>query len=146
MREVIEWHFDPATGCPFWLNWAAKAGWDPRREVHCYADLDKFGGFEDEWLRGGPVRQWVPKGHAGKPVYIFETGGSTGVPKARINIDDFRIDYESFSKTLPTRRFRRVRTGSRSAPAARADCDWRSSTCASTAAASVLAWTSTRAG
>ena len=26
VREVIEWHFDPATGCPFWLDWAAKAG------------------------------------------------------------------------------------------------------------------------
>jgi hypothetical protein len=34
-------------------------------------------------------------------VSIFETGGSTGVPKARINIDDFRIDYEMFSATLP---------------------------------------------
>ena len=101
VREVIEWHFDPATGCPFWLDWAARAGWDPRKEVHAYADLDKFGGFQDEWLRGGPVRKWVPKGYAGKPVYIFETGGSTGVPKARINIDDFRIDYENFSKTLP---------------------------------------------
>ena len=57
VREVIEWHFDPATGCPFWLDWAAKAGWDPRREVHAYDDLDKFGGFEDEWLRGGPGAQ-----------------------------------------------------------------------------------------
>ena len=45
VREVIEWHFDPATGCPFWLDWAAKAGWDPRKEVHAYADLDKFGGL-----------------------------------------------------------------------------------------------------
>ncbi len=101
VREVIEWHFNPATGSPFWLDWAARAGWDPRKEVHAYADLDKFGGFQDEWLRGGPVRKWVPKGYAGKPIYIFETGGSTGVPKARITIDDFRIDYENFSKTLP---------------------------------------------
>ena len=70
VREVIEWHFDPATGCPFWLNWAARAGWDPRKDVYAYADLDKFGGFQDEWLRGGPVRQWVPKGCAGKPVTL----------------------------------------------------------------------------
>jgi hypothetical protein len=34
-------------------------------------------------------------------VSVFETGGSTGVPKARISIDDFRIDYEQFSATLP---------------------------------------------
>src|SRR5690606_6799458 len=101
VREVVAWHFDPATGCPFWLNWAREKGWDPREHVHSYDDLDKFGFFEDEWLRGGPVRQWVPRGYEGRPVYVFETGGSTGVPKTRINIEDFRIDYENFSRTLP---------------------------------------------
>jgi phenylacetate-coenzyme A ligase PaaK-like adenylate-forming protein len=100
-REVVQWHFDPATGAPFWLDWAAKAGWDPRKEVRSYADLDKFGNFQDEWLRGGPVQRWVPKGYAGRPVFVFETGGSTGVPKSRIAIEDFRIDYSLFSETLP---------------------------------------------
>jgi hypothetical protein len=51
------------------------------------------------------VRQWVPRGLAGKPVYVFETGGSTGVPKSRISIDDFRVDYELFSETLPDAAF-----------------------------------------
>jgi hypothetical protein len=37
------------------------------------------------------VRRWVPKAYAGQPIYTFETGGSTGVPKSRINIHDFRI-------------------------------------------------------
>ena len=100
-REIVAWHFSPETGCPFWLDYAAKLGWDPRKEIHSYADLDKFGFFQDEWLRGGPVRRWVPKGFAGRPVSVFETGGSTGVPKSRINIEDFRIDYEQFSATLP---------------------------------------------
>ena len=107
VRELMRWHFDPATGCPFWLDWAARAGWDPRVEVQTYDDLERFGGFEDEWLRGGPVRRWVPKGLASRPVYIFETGGSTGVPKSRINIEDFRIDYETFSDTLPDDAFPR---------------------------------------
>ncbi len=101
VREIVAWHFDPATGCPFWLEFAAKLGWDPRREIRGFDDLKRFGVFEDEWLRGGPVRRWVPKGYAGKPVYVFETGGTTGVPKTRVNIDDFRIDYSEFSKTLP---------------------------------------------
>jgi phenylacetate-coenzyme A ligase PaaK-like adenylate-forming protein len=101
VREMMQWHFDPATGSPFWLEWAERAGWDPRREVHSYADLDKFGFFQDEWLRGGPVRRWVPRAYADRPISIFETGGSTGVPKSRINIDDFRIDYEAFSTQLP---------------------------------------------
>ncbi|MCZ2399079.1 MAG: hypothetical protein LC135_04325 [Phycisphaerae bacterium] len=99
-REIVAWHFDPQTGCPFWLDYAKRLGWDPRDEIRCYADLDKFPPFQDEWLRGGPVRRWVPKGLEGRPVYVFETGGSTGTPKTRVNIDDFRIDYELFSTTL----------------------------------------------
>jgi hypothetical protein len=105
VRELMQWHFDAATGCPFWLEWAAKAGWDPRREVQSFDDLKKFGAFEDEWLRGGPVRRWVPKAYADRPVSVFETGGTTGVPKSRVNIDDFRIDYEWFSATLPDEAF-----------------------------------------
>jgi phenylacetate-coenzyme A ligase PaaK-like adenylate-forming protein len=105
VREMIEWHFNPETGCPFWLNFAKTLNWDPRREIRTYDDLDRFGFFEDEWLRGGPVRRWVPKGLAGRPVSVFETGGSTGVPKSRISIDDFRIDYEQFSETLPEEAF-----------------------------------------
>jgi hypothetical protein len=107
VREVIQWHFDPATGCPFWLERAAQFDWDPRKEIQTYGDLDRFGFFEDEWLRGRDVRRWVPRGYAGRPVYTFETGGSTGVPKSRISIDDFRIDYEAFSDTLPEEFFPR---------------------------------------
>ncbi len=105
VREIIEWHFNPRTGCPFWLQWADKAGWDPRAEIKGFHDLAKFGHFEDEWLRGGPVRRWVPKAYADRPIYVFETGGTTGVPKSRVNIEDFRIDYEIFSETLPDEYF-----------------------------------------
>ena len=83
-RQMVEWHFNPETGCPFWLDYASKLGWDPRREIRSYDDLDRLGPFQDEWLRGGPVTRWVPRGLAGKPIYVFETGGSTGVPKSRI--------------------------------------------------------------
>lgn len=105
VREIVQWHFSPETGCPFWLEFAAKLDFDPRKEIHGYDDLKRLGHFEDEWLRGGPVRRWVPKGLAGKPVYVFETGGSTGVPKSRININDFQTDYELFSETLSPESF-----------------------------------------
>lgn len=104
-REIVNWHFSPETGCPFWLKYASKLGWDPRTEIKSYADLDKFPPFQDEWLRGGPVRQWIPKGLAHKPAFVFETGGSTGVPKSRVQMEDFRIDYENFSDTLPEASF-----------------------------------------
>jgi hypothetical protein len=105
VREIVRWHFSPETGCPFWLDYQDRLGWNPIKEIGSYQDLDKFPFFEDEWLRGGPVSRWVPKGLAGKPVYVFETGGSTGIPKSRVQMDDFRIDYEMFSETLPDEYF-----------------------------------------
>src|SRR5919204_2197443 len=105
VREIVAWHFNPETGCPFWLERAKTLGFDPPKEVQGFDDLKKFGLFEDEWLRGGPVRRWVPKAFANKPIYVFETGGTTGIPKTRINIEDFRIDYETFSGTLPDEYF-----------------------------------------
>jgi phenylacetate-coenzyme A ligase PaaK-like adenylate-forming protein len=105
VRETLEWHFNPETGCPFWLEFASEQGWDPRKEVHGFDDLRKFPPFEDEWLRGGPVRRWAPKGLERQPIYVFETGGTTGVPKSRIAFNDFRTDYELFSKTLPDKHF-----------------------------------------
>ena len=105
VREMVSWHFNPETGCPFWLERAKTLGFDPRKEVQGFDDLKKFGLFEDEWLRGGPVRRWVPKAFADKPIYVFETGGTTGIPKTRINIEDFRTDYQIFSDTLPDQHF-----------------------------------------
>jgi phenylacetate-coenzyme A ligase PaaK-like adenylate-forming protein len=103
--ETVQWHFHPSTGCPFWLKMASRLKFDPLKEVKSYEDLKKFPPFEDEWLRGGPVRRWVPKAFADKPIYVFETGGTTGIPKSRVAIEDFRIDYSLFSESLPDEYF-----------------------------------------
>jgi phenylacetate-coenzyme A ligase PaaK-like adenylate-forming protein len=103
--EIVGWHFHESTGCPFWLEYAKTLKFDPLKEIRSFDDLKKFEPFKDEWLRGGPVRRWVPKAFADKPIYVFETGGTTGVPKSRIAIDDFRTDYSLFSKTLPDEYF-----------------------------------------
>jgi hypothetical protein len=100
VREVVAWHFDPATGCPFWLERARSFDFDPIRDVRGYDDLKLFGHFQDEWLRGGPVRRWLPKGLAAEPFFVFETGGTTGIPKSRINVHDFEVDYEIFGDGL----------------------------------------------
>lgn len=105
VREVVQWHFSPDTGTPFWLDKAKEYKFNPLKDVHTFEDLRLFGTFEDEWLRGGPVQRWIPRGYAGKPTYVFETGGTTGLPKTRIVIDDFRIDYEMMSDTLPDKYF-----------------------------------------
>ena len=103
--KTVHWHFSDETGCPFWLEKKRELKFDPLTEVKCFEDLKKFPLFEDDWLRGGPVSRWIPKGHAGKPAYVFETGGTTGVPKSRVVINDHWIDYEIFSDTLPDQYF-----------------------------------------
>jgi phenylacetate-coenzyme A ligase PaaK-like adenylate-forming protein len=105
--EMMGWHFHESTACPFWLEKKSTLKFDPLRDIRGFEDLKKFPLFEDDWLRGGPVRRWVPQALADKPTYVFETGGTTGIPKSRVVIDDFRIDYELFSDTLPDQYFPR---------------------------------------
>lgn len=100
VREIIDWHFSPETGCPFWLEWAEKTGFDARAEVKSVADLIKFPHFQDEWLRDEPNERWIPKPYEGRPFLVFETGGTTGMPKQRIGWEDHLRDYEEFSETL----------------------------------------------
>ena len=105
VREIVRWHFSPETGTPFWLEKAKGFNFNPLKDVQTFDDLRLFGFFEDDWLRGGPVNRWIPKGLADRPWYVFETGGTTGIPKSRVVADDFRIDYEMFSDSLPEKFF-----------------------------------------
>jgi len=108
VRETITWHFSPETGCPFWLDWAKKAGWNPAVEVKSFADLvSRFPHFQDEWLRDLQPEVWVPKKYQGRPFNIFETGGTTGMPKQRIGWDDYKTDYEEFSSKVSDQHFPR---------------------------------------
>ena len=100
VREMIQWHFSPETGSPFWLDYASKLDFDPRKEINGFDDLKCLGHFQDEWLRGAAVRQWIPRGLAHEPSYVFETGGTTGIPKLRVHINDLKIDYELLSNSL----------------------------------------------
>jgi len=105
VREVVRWHFSPDTGTPFWLEKAKTFDFNPLKDVNSWEDIKKFPFFEDEWLRGGPVNRWIPRGLKDKPWFVFETGGTTGIPKSRVVSDDFRIDYEMFSDGLPEKYF-----------------------------------------
>ncbi len=106
-REIVQWHFSPETGCPFWLDWVKKAGWNPLTEVKCFADIMRFPHFQDEWLRDLPNEIWVPKRFQGRPFNIFETGGTTGMPKQRIGWEDYKVDYSEFSEKLSDAHFPR---------------------------------------
>ena len=106
LREIIQWHFSPETGCPFWLDWAAK-NFDPRKEVKTVEDLLKFPHFQDEFLRDLQPESWVPAAFKGQPFNIFETGGTTGMPKQRIGWNDYKVDYSEFSDKINDAHFPR---------------------------------------
>ncbi len=97
---ILHWHFSPDTGTPFWLEWAAQARWNPIEEIESFADMTRFPLFDGELLRKEPHERWVPKEYASRPFTIFETGGTTGMPKQRIGWEDYKRDYEEFSATL----------------------------------------------
>jgi phenylacetate-coenzyme A ligase PaaK-like adenylate-forming protein len=107
VREMMQWHFSPETGCSFWLDWAKKTGWNPAEVVKSFAGLQRFPNFQDEWLRDLQPEVWVPKKYQGRPFNIFETGGTTGMPKQRIGWDDYKVDYEEFSGKLSDAHFPR---------------------------------------
>ena len=60
LKEIIQWHFSPETGCPYWLDWMKK-NFDPRQEIKSFADMLKFPHFADESLRDMQPEVWVPR-------------------------------------------------------------------------------------
>ena len=107
-RDIVAWHFSPETGCPFWLRWAAE-NWDPREEVRCYRGSDEVPPLQGRVAARRAERALsFPKAFEGRPFNVFETGGTTGLPKQRIGWDDYKHDYEKFSETLERREFSRA--------------------------------------
>ncbi len=107
VREIIAWHFSPQTGTPYWLEWSKGCGFHPLKDVQGVGDLQRFGHFDGELLRTLPHEQWIPRAFEGRPFTIFETSGTTGMPKQRIGWDDYKVDYEQFSATLDDQDFPR---------------------------------------
>jgi phenylacetate-coenzyme A ligase PaaK-like adenylate-forming protein len=101
VREIVQWHMSPETGTPVWLDWASERGGDAAGSIGGFADLvECFGNFDGERLRTESHEYWRPRAFADRPFNIFETGGTTGMPKQRIGWDDYKEDYEAFSATL----------------------------------------------
>ena len=105
LRETVKWHFSPETGTPIWLEWAEKNGFDAIKEIQSLVDICKFDNFNEDLLRFEPHEKWIPRKYAGRPYTVFETGGTTGMPKQRIGGDDYKIDYTDFSKSLDDKDF-----------------------------------------
>jgi phenylacetate-coenzyme A ligase PaaK-like adenylate-forming protein len=82
IRAAMEWHFNPATGSPYWLKRAESLGFDPRVDVRTFENLVLFPNVTDE-LRDVRAEDLIPRGYGADPdvVGVFESGGTTGAPK-----------------------------------------------------------------
>lgn len=114
LRGVLDWHFNPETGCPFWLRQKEQLGFDPREKIVTFENLiEHFPNFDgDKHLREVPAADWQPKGMSGDKWTMFVTGGTTGAPKRRFGRlsndpegSDYAWDYHEFSKGLPDEGF-----------------------------------------
>ncbi len=43
VREMVDWHFNPHTGCPFWLAFAEGLDFDPRKEIGGFDSILSMG-------------------------------------------------------------------------------------------------------
>ncbi|ELY41573.1 hypothetical protein C497_00830 [Halalkalicoccus jeotgali B3] len=99
-RRVIETHFDPDTGTPFWLDWQEAQGIDVRARVTGFDDLtDIFEPFDEDVLRTLPVEQFVPRSLNGER-RVYETGGTTGAPKRVLMRDYWRQQARWMARVL----------------------------------------------
>lgn len=90
IEAAMQWHFDPQTGSPFWLKRAETLDFDPRKDVHSFADLRLFPNVINE-MRYVRVEDLIPKGYGPHPdvVGVFESGGTTGSPKRVVLLADW---------------------------------------------------------
>jgi phenylacetate-coenzyme A ligase PaaK-like adenylate-forming protein len=90
IEAAMRWHFDPQTASPFWLRRAKTLDFDPRRDVHTFADLQLFPNVVNE-TRDVRVEDLIPKGYGSRAdvVGVFESGGTTGAPKRVVLLTDW---------------------------------------------------------
>jgi hypothetical protein len=83
LGHVIDLHFDPRWGSPYWLERQRELDMEVRREVRTIEDLPKLGPMPEEDLRRFPVESFIPRClvEAKTRFILGESAGTTGRPK-----------------------------------------------------------------
>ncbi len=92
VREMVDLHFHPSDGAPYWIRRAAELGIDAPREIRSARDLVKLGPMDEEALRALPGADFLPRQgrEAGDDLLFVESSGTTGPPKtAGYTVRDF---------------------------------------------------------
>lgn len=97
VRHVVDIHFHPSHGTPFWLEREQALGIDARRDIKSYADLSILGFFPMEALKTRNVLDFLPADIAKdrSQLRVQDTGGTTGSP-ARVAVKRFFEPVNNF--------------------------------------------------
>ncbi|UNO43594.1 hypothetical protein [Streptomyces sp. MST-110588] len=88
IQAAMRWHFGPDTGPCFWLDRAARSGFDPIRDVTTMDDLALFPDFCNE-LHDTRVEDLIPRGYSDPQIVgVCESGGTT----ERLAADEELVD------------------------------------------------------
>jgi phenylacetate-coenzyme A ligase PaaK-like adenylate-forming protein len=89
ITEMMQWHFSPETGSPFWLEMRNQLNFNPLKDIHTLADLSLFPDIS-AMLRDIPVENLQPKGLQHLTIAgVFESGGTTGKAKRIIVYEEW---------------------------------------------------------
>lgn len=90
LRRILQIHFDPEDGAPYWLERQEELGFDVRATVRTPEDLLRLGPMREEDLATRPLTDFLPR-----PVLrrrdrwvVAETGGTLGRPKTTLWLED----------------------------------------------------------
>lgn len=96
LQEIIDLHFDPKWGAPYWLALERDLPFNPRADIQTAADLLRFPPFPVDLLARCAVETLIPRRfHEDLSGFITaETGGATGAPKrTAYHPDDFTAAF-----------------------------------------------------
>lgn len=80
-RRVIELHFDPSHGAPYWIRWSAEFGIGPE-SITSLEDLRRLPPMDRDRMSESPFRDFLPRClvNSGERLILGESGGTMGEP------------------------------------------------------------------
>lgn len=108
LRQILELHFDPNFGSPYWLRRLHAGDCPPPEEIRSLDDLARFGAFDLGILSRHPVEDFIPKAvRTRASLVLAETGGTSGIPASTAYTrEDFEDAFiKPFLRTAGTESF-----------------------------------------
>jgi thienamycin biosynthesis protein ThnN len=96
VRQLVDRHFHPEHGSPYWISVAARLEIDARRELRTREDLSRLGRFDERALANRSIFDFLPRSVLGRrsDLVVVETGGTLGSPKRAVFLEEtFRAAF-----------------------------------------------------